>query len=111
MTTTREDVLGMDPDEAFDLDSEALYAGLEALDIMIGKNWSKSKKAYELNTAIKKMKPVNNAEMSFQSPDNGNITMLQTLQLMQQQMAQQSQAMVEDRERAAFFEKEHTYPK
>ena len=52
MAVQRAELLGMDPDDVFDWDSDNLDAGLKELDITIGKNWSQSKKAYELNQAI-----------------------------------------------------------
>ena len=69
MAVTREKMLGMDPDEIFDWDAENLDAGLEELGITIGKNWSKSKKAFELNMAIKQMNPTKHAEMLPQPQD------------------------------------------
>ena len=66
MAVTREKMLGIDPDEIFDWDSDNLDAGLEKLGMTIGKNWSKSKTAYELNQAIKQMNPTKQAEMSLQ---------------------------------------------
>ena len=55
MAGTKQLLLGMDPDEVFDWDSDNLDAGLKELDITIGKSWSKSKRAYELNLAIKQL--------------------------------------------------------
>ena len=41
MAVTREELIGMDPDEVFDWDSDKLDEGLKELDITKGKTWSK----------------------------------------------------------------------
>ena len=88
MAVTKQQLMGMDPDEVFDWDSDNLDAGLKELDITIGKNWSKSKKAHELSKAIGQLKPTKHAEIPLQSQDNPNLMMFQALQAMQQQMKQ-----------------------
>ena len=52
MALTKEQVLALDPEEVFDWEVEKLDEGLKKLDVTIGKSWSKSKKANELNKAL-----------------------------------------------------------
>ena len=48
-----QQLMAMDPNEVFDMDAAALDSALEELKITVGTNWSKSKKAFELNKAIR----------------------------------------------------------
>ena len=74
----KQDLLVMDPEEIFEWDSDKLDVGLKVLDITIGKNWSKSKKAYELNKALKELNPTTHVAMSLQ-PQDPNLMMFQAL--------------------------------
>ena len=45
MALTKEEMLKLDPEEVFEREVEKLDEGLKVLDVTIGKNWTKSKKA------------------------------------------------------------------
>ena len=102
MAATREEMLGMDPDEVFDWDSDNLDAGLKELDITIGKSWSKSKKTHELSKAIGQLKPTRHAEVPLQTQDK-DVMVLQTLQAIQAQSQAMQQQMKQDREESRDF--------
>ena len=55
MAMTREEVMAMEPYGVLDMDSSALDTALTGLEITIGTNWSKSRKAPELSRAIKQL--------------------------------------------------------
>ena len=52
MHVTKQNLVGMDPEEMFELEVDNLDAGLEELGITIGTKWSKSKKANEPKKAL-----------------------------------------------------------
>ena len=52
---TKEQLKATDPDEVLDWEVSKVEASLKELGITIGKNWSKGKKAFELNKAVTAM--------------------------------------------------------
>ena len=52
MASSKAQMMKMVPKDVFDWDVDALDAGLKELCVTIRTNWSKSKKAFELNMAI-----------------------------------------------------------
>ena len=52
MATNKETMLEMDPQDLFSWTVENLDAGLKEMNVTIGTDWVKAKKAYELYKAI-----------------------------------------------------------
>ena len=67
MAVTKQELMDMNVDEIFDWDSNKQDKGLEAMGIMIGKFWSKSRKAFELNKAIKQNNLQKTSDVQIQS--------------------------------------------
>ena len=53
MATNKDAMMDMDPKDVFGWDVENLDAGLKELNVTIGTDWVKSRKAYELCRALK----------------------------------------------------------
>ena len=62
-------MMKLDPEEIFDWEVEKLDEGLKELGLIIGKTWSKSKKANELSKALTKNSDANSSEVLNQSSD------------------------------------------
>ena len=77
-----------DPDEVLDWEVSKVEEALKALDITIGKKWSKAKKANELNQAIKQMNADTKVDSAITAQDTNHM-MLQMFQKMQEQTAEQ----------------------
>ena len=56
MSVTKEELMEMDADEIFQWDVEKLDAALKELSVVVGVDWTKTKKARELDKEIEKMK-------------------------------------------------------
>ena len=73
---TKEQLKSTNPDDVLDWEVSKVESGLKALDITIGKNWSKGKKANELFQAIKEMDSEKKVESAITGQDS-NLMMLQ----------------------------------
>ena len=71
--------MAMDPEEVFDMGSSALDNALTELRITIGKHWTKSKKAHEMNKAIRHLNSGDNSKTPLQTQDK-DVMLFQTLQ-------------------------------
>ena len=70
MSTSKEDMLNMDPEAVFEWEVEALDAGLKEFGVTIGKTWTKSEKAFELNKTILDSKAKEAGGASSQEANN-----------------------------------------
>ena len=103
MATTKEDLVEKDPVEVFEWEVEALDAGLKEPSV-VGKSWSESRKAFELNMAIKQGKTkeaedsnIHDLTGQLQTSDP-NLLMIKALQSMQTQLNRAEERAREDRE-------------
>ena len=99
MATSKDTMLEMDPKEMFGWDVANLDAGLKELNITVGMDWNKQRKAYELCKGLEQLKEVN---VKANASQDSNVVMMQMFQMMQKQMsedraimAEQMQAMAE----------------
>ena len=81
---TKDQLKSTDPNDVLDWEVSKVEAALKALDIVTGKNWSKPKKALELNQAIKKMNAEKKAGSAITAQDS-NKMILQMFQKMKEQ--------------------------
>ena len=73
---SKEQLKATNPDDVLDWEVKKVYSGLKALEVTIGKNWSKGKKANELFQAIKDMNSENKVESAITGQDS-NLMMFQ----------------------------------
>ena len=59
MATSKDAMMEMDPEVVFGWDVDNLDAGLKELDITIGTDWTKPKKAFELHKGLEQLKEAN----------------------------------------------------
>ena len=56
MATSKDTMLEMDPKEVFGWDVDNFEAGLKGLNIAVGTEWNKERKAYELCKGLDQLK-------------------------------------------------------
>ena len=69
MALTKQEMMELDPEEVFEWEVEKLDEGLKELDVTIGKGWTKSKKANELNKVLLQNASTSQPKMSDQTAD------------------------------------------
>ena len=89
---TKEQLKTTTPDDVLDWEVSKVESGLKALEITIGKNWSKGKKAYELAQAIKEINSEKNVDSAITGQDS-NLMMFQMFTKFMEKAEVQSQAM------------------
>ena len=80
MATDKESMMKMDPKDVFGWDVENLDAGLKEMNITIGIDWVKARKAYELFKALEEAQ--NTEDMPAMEADS-NTMMMNMFQMMQ----------------------------
>ena len=70
---SQQQLMAMDPDEVFDMDSPALEDALTELKITVGTTWSKSRKAHELSKAIRNLNLGDQSKTPLQSQDKDDM--------------------------------------
>ena len=89
MATDKESMMKMDPKDVFGGDVENLDAGLKEINITIGIDWVKARKAYELCKALEQAQNI--GDMPDMESDS-NTMMIKMFQMMHQQAAEAAQA-------------------
>ena len=88
MATNKEAMMDMDPKEVFGWDVENLDAGLKELNVTIGTDWVKSRKAYELCKALEE------AQMTGDMPNleaGDSNMMMQMFKMMQDDLRKEQE--------------------
>ena len=75
MATNKEAMMDMDPKDVFGWDVENMDAGLKELNVTIGTDWVKSRKAYEVCRALEQAQNIENAKTGdeLQQHDDANV--------------------------------------